>query len=82
MTLRVHPRVNHPFIGSIELGLEGFSRFNDQGEAPYFKTDSALARKKLRLRLFERADFQSILFSAVQDLAMWIFMSFFEIRKQ
>ena len=52
----------------------------DQVEAPYIKTDSTVARKKFRLRLSERADFQivSTLFRAVQALAMRIYMSFSE----
>ena len=50
----------------------------DQAETPYIKTDSTLARKRLRLRMSERADFQtvSILFRADQALATRIFLSF------
>ena len=50
----------------------------DQVEAPYIKTDSTVARKKFRLRLSEKADFQIVspLFRAVQALAMRIYMSF------
>ena len=50
----------------------------DQAETPYIKTDLTLARKRLRLRLSERADFQTVssLFRAVQALAMRIFLSF------